>query len=242
MRLFIFRMDTLASLSIRAFIAGHPFSEDDVSLMRQQYYGLLSCFEGLQISLQCAVYMSDRVCNLLVLFHARLKEIIDRFHGYQACDVRHCALFLDLEFSHLFRFLNSEFTGFYVSSLHSVLQDLEDCGYDYRGFRFSPRYDPTVSAHEFLRTVHLYPPVISVDLCDLVLEKTNRIVTACNETCYERQVYSGMYVDNLDIYYTARSCLRGFSRSISLDCTVNAYKLSIISKLHAILQTLRLNK
>ena len=232
-------MDTLASLSVRAFIESFPFCEEDIPMMRQQYYELCSCHQGLQVSLQCAEYMSDQVCRLLDLFQVQLKSILQRFHSFRAQDVRQCVLFLDLECSRLFRLLNSEFNGFHVPHLHSVLQDFEDGGYEYLGFRFSPKYDPRLSPHDFVKVVSCFPPMSSIGLCELLLGKTSQIVTACNEVCYERQVYSGLYIDSLDSYFTARSDLRGISRSVSLDCTVRAYKLNLVSKLNSVLQILR---
>ena len=232
-------METLAALSVRAFVNEHPICQADLPLMQRQYRELLSCFHGLQVSLDCAKYMSSEVCKLLDLFYFRLKDILERLQTLRARDPRRCVLFLDLEFSRLFRTLNSAFNDFHVSRLHSVLQDLEDSGFDYLGFRFSPKYDLELSSHEFLKTVYFYPPVHSTGLRDLIMEKTSRIVTACNETCYERQVYSGLYIDSLDTYYTARSELRGISRSISLNCTVTAYKFNLTARITRILKTLR---
>ena len=232
-------METLATLSVRAFVEEHPICQADLPQMQRQYRELLSCYTGLQVSLDCAKHMSSKVCKLLDLFSFSLKEILQRLQNLRARDPRRCVLFLDLELSRLYRTLNSAFNDFHVPRLHSVLQDLEDSGFDYLGYRFSPKYDLTLSSHEFLKTVHFYPPVSSTGLCDLVMAKTSRIVTACNETCYERQVYSGLYIDSLDTYYTARSDMRGISRSISLNCTVTAYKYNMTARISRILSSLR---
>ena len=232
-------MQSLASLSVRAYVNSHPFCADDIPGLKKQYEDLLSCFYGLQVSLDCSKYMSDRTCQLLDLMHLRTHEILQRFHSLNAVETRKCALFLDLEFSRLYRMLNSEFMDFYVPRLHRVLQDLEDCGYDYLGLRFAPKYDLRVNPHDFVKLVYTFPPPSDMNLCNLVTEKTSRIVSGCNETCYERQIYCGLYIDSLDTYYTARSELRGISRSVSLDRTVSDYKAAICVRINAILCTLQ---
>lgn len=232
-------MKTLVELSMESYVKNLPVSEDDLPLLRKQYYDLLSCFSGLSVQLDAARFMSVKMQELLAKFINGLSKILDVLSESEFTDNRTCMFFLNDELNKLLSELTTDFDGFYVPEIYTVLKDFEDQDFCYQGYRFSPVFSRSLRATDFLGLAMKVRPLSSVSMFDLITEKTSRIVDLCNEIWMDRQVAAEIFIDSLERYLAVRSELRGLPHATSLTDTSSPYKITVCSRMQIIIQGLK---
>ena len=232
-------MKTLAELSMKSYVENMNFSEDDLPLLRKQYFDLLSCYSGLSVQLDAARFMSVKMQELLVQFTTGLSRIINFISLTEFADNRDCKLSLHDIITELLADMASSFDEFYVPEIYSVLKDFEDQDFCYDGYRFSSKFSGPLRAAVFIGLALKVRPLRSVSLFNLVTEKTNRIVELCNEVWMDRQIAAEVFIDSLERYLTVRSELRGLPHAISLTDYSAPYKSIVCSRLQTIIQGLK---
>ena len=234
-------MKTLADLSKSSYANHVTVGEHDLVPLRRQYMELLSCFRGLSVQVDAARFMYEKMGNLFSFIIEHLTEIIDHTQAFavRPNDSRSCMLLLEYELSQLLYNSTTVFDEFYVPKLYSVLKDFENQDFCYDGYRFSPSCTVIQDSAVFLNQALKIAPLVSINMFDLLTEKTSRIVDCCNNAWASRQYFAEAFVERLEHYLTVRSELRGLSRSVSLPVKASHYKAVVCTKMQMILRGLR---